>query len=191
MPKNKKGGNKAKRGGNKFTNRKEEEGTVELAEQGQIYAQIKKRLGGSHILVECSDGQQRQAVIPGRMKKGRRGQWLNHGDVILCHVEKNGQTEDCIIDKKYSPAHVKILLSRGIISFEGTIHEEEEEQPQEDADIFDAPEQTNSKRLDLTGIDDDDFDDLDDDDEEDTDEDSDQDDSDDDETKPKSGWWDN
>lgn len=112
MVKNQRGGKKYKRGkklGEESANK-----NVELAENGQEYAKVLARLGGARIEVECTDGKQRQAIIPGKFKKKI---WLNPGDIVLVSVDAVGNDDVCSVDKKYGPKDVVTLRQKGLINF--------------------------------------------------------------------------
>ena len=113
MPQNKRGGKKFKRGKNKH----QQTDKVKLiyAEDGQTYAIVKKRDGGSRLSVECSDGKIRSGIIPGKFRKRL---WMYPGDVILVSLNINASDNSCTIDHKYNPAEASVLRSHGIISFE-------------------------------------------------------------------------
>jgi translation initiation factor 1A len=113
---NKKGGKKHKRNGNKHR----EESTintknVELAEDGQEYAIVLTRVGGARLKVECTDGKQRQAIIPGKLWKKV---WMNPGDIILVSIDATGEKDVCYVDKKYFPREIIILKQKRLINFE-------------------------------------------------------------------------
>ena len=67
MPQNKRGGKKFKRGKNKL--QQTDKVNLIYAEDGQTYAIVKKRDGGSRLSVECSDGQIRSGIIPGKFRE--------------------------------------------------------------------------------------------------------------------------
>lgn len=103
MPRNTTGGNKHKKGKNigRLYDTK-----IQYAVEGQIYALVKKRLGGTRILLYCSDDKERHGIIPGKMK---RKQWMNSGDILLCNLNIDGDDSICYIINKYSAKHANIL----------------------------------------------------------------------------------
>ena len=111
MVKNTKGGKHHKKG----KKRREDTsgGKIVYAEQNQIYAAVSKKVGGSRILVNCSDTIDRSALIPGKMFKKV---WLNEGDILLCERNPNDDTQ-CYILQKYSYKDASLLKSQGLISF--------------------------------------------------------------------------
>ena len=114
MVKNKRGGKKHKRG-KKTVDDSSVRKNVELAEAGQEYAKVLSRLGGARLQVECTDGKQRQAIIPGKFRKKI---WMNPGDVILVSVDATGNDDVCAVDKKYNQKEIVTLRQKGLISFE-------------------------------------------------------------------------
>jgi translation initiation factor 1A len=113
---NKKGGKKHKKCGNKHReNTNIGTKKVELAEDGQEYAKIIRRVGGARLEVECTDGKLRQAIIPGKFKKRI---WMNPGDIVLVSIDAIGNPNVCSIDKKYLPREIFVLKQKGLIKFE-------------------------------------------------------------------------
>lgn len=92
-----------------------------FADKYHFYAKAIKNLGGSRILVKSSDEKQRQAIIPGSMK---RKIWINAGDVLCCKYnrgtddDKNYDDTICFIEHKYSASEVRILNRLGHTSFD-------------------------------------------------------------------------
>lgn len=112
MPKNLLGGKKAKRGKNHVQAVSSSKKLV-LAEDGQVYCKVLKKQGGSRLLVSCSDGEERSAIIPGRFRKKV---WMNPDDYVLCELNATGNDDECYIIHKYSPADVSRLVSEQVIS---------------------------------------------------------------------------
>lgn len=116
MPRNITGGNRHKKAKNKVAKPDDNAHNtrVELAGENQIYAVVKSRAGGKRLLVECSDGQQRSAVIPGKFYKKV---WMNVSDIVLCEL-KEGDINSCYVIYKYSQREANILKSQGHINFD-------------------------------------------------------------------------
>jgi len=114
MPKNQRGGRKHKRGKKRPQDNNSRK-NVELAENGQEYAKVLARLGGSRLEVECTDGKKRQAIIPGKFK---RRIWMNPGDILLVSVDAVGDDSVCAVDRKYNYKEIVILRQKGLIKFE-------------------------------------------------------------------------
>lgn len=130
MPKNLHGGNKHKKGKNKklVTDNIIDPKLLILAQENQVYALVKKRMGGSYLSVECSDKKIRSALLPGKFKKRV---WIYPGDIILCDLGAKGDDDSCLVNHKYRPGEVLLLQSKGYIEFEiqdGEIEYEVEEE---------------------------------------------------------------
>lgn len=115
MPKNLTGGKNAKRGKRKVKIGTGEETNLELAGKNQIYALVRKKLGGSRLLVMCSDKKERSARIPGKFFKKV---WMNVGDIVLCNLNPDLTDSECYIVYKYSNKEAHHLRTEGKISFE-------------------------------------------------------------------------
>lgn len=95
---------------------------IETAGVDQIYATVKRKAGGSRIIVDCSDSIERSAIIPGKFFKKI---WLNPGDILLCGLNVGGNDSICYIIHKYTNREANVLKSLGKITFD--ILEEKEE----------------------------------------------------------------
>lgn len=114
MVKNKTGGNKAKGMSNKKTNFKPK--TLFATEEGMLYCKILKKVGGTHMQVQCSNGKIMTAKIRGTMRKRK---WINIGDIVLVSVRDFETNQDnCDILYCYDYDEAKSLVSSGTISFE-------------------------------------------------------------------------
>lgn len=103
------GGKKGKRTkkapANEETNR-----YLPFAEEGQVYAIATNMLGNRRLTVECDDGQERLAIIPGKFK-GRRN-WINKGDLILLNL-RDFQDSKADVVYIYSAQDAKRLQRKG------------------------------------------------------------------------------
>jgi len=72
MPKNKTGGNKAKKQGNKKMNRKIL--MADALDDGQLFAQITKKLGDQRYYVLCSDNIERIGKSCNKLNRSSRGE---------------------------------------------------------------------------------------------------------------------
>ena len=72
MPKNKTGGNKAKKQGNKNMNRKIL--IADALDDGQLFAQITKKLGDQRYYVLCSDNIERIGKTCNKLNRSSRGE---------------------------------------------------------------------------------------------------------------------
>jgi translation initiation factor 1A len=122
MPNTKGGKNykKGKKGKGKTSGKKTE--TPYADTPGLLYAQVKTKLGGDRISVECSDGVDRQAIIPGSFYKRV---WVNKNDILLIQINELNTKESFIL-YKYSPAESHSLKSQGLLKFDlGDIQEDD------------------------------------------------------------------
>mmetsp|Transcript_14107 Transcript_14107/g.29529 ORF Transcript_14107/g.29529 Transcript_14107/m.29529 type:complete len:142 (+) Transcript_14107:73-498(+) len=106
MPKNKLGGNKAKRakGGTDATKRE-----LIFKEDGQEYGQIMRMLGNGRCEVSCFDGTKRLCHIRGKMRKKV---WCNQGDIVLVSL-RDFQDEKGDIITKYTSEEARNLKTYG------------------------------------------------------------------------------
>ena len=125
MPKNNKGGKKFKRGKKGVVRDSDNTKNTRFAnsEEGEIYCQVKKRVGGSRLEVECSDGKIRSAIIPGKFRKRV---WMNIGDVLLATIEDTDTNSTCYIEHKYKSTDIAVLRSKNLINFESGSNVKEE-----------------------------------------------------------------
>eukprot|EP00440_Ansanella_granifera_P030291 gb/GFBE01032912.1/.p1 GENE.gb/GFBE01032912.1/~~gb/GFBE01032912.1/.p1 ORF type:complete len:143 (+),score=58.63 gb/GFBE01032912.1/:1-429(+) len=106
MPKNKLGGNKAKRA--KAGNEKVKK-ELEFKEDGQEYGQITRMLGNGRCDVTCFDGIKRLCHIRGKMRKKV---WCNQGDIVLVSL-RDFQDEKGDIITKYTADEARNLKAYG------------------------------------------------------------------------------
>ena len=81
---------------------------------GLMYCQVKKKLGGNRLEVECNDGQTRQAIIPGSFYKRV---WLNPNDILLLQINEHDTTEGFIL-YKYDINESHHLKTQGELKFD-------------------------------------------------------------------------
>lgn len=123
MVKNTFGGKGHKRGKNRPTNNKIKEVPIAKKDEGEVYGQVIKCQGGTHILVKCSDGKDRSCIIPGKFYNKV---WIRKDDIVLVDTRATGvEDSNGLIVERYDHAGVRILKSKGEINFE--CEEEEEE----------------------------------------------------------------
>lgn len=109
MPKNKgKGGKNRRRGKNENEQAKRE---LDLKEDGQEYAQVTKILGNGRVKAWCFDGQERLAVIRGKMRKKI---WINTNDIVLIGL-RDFQDGKADVIQKYNPDEARRLKAQGHI----------------------------------------------------------------------------
>ena len=110
MPRNKTGGNKAR----KSKNSTEQTGNRELIlknrnEPGEQYGKIKKRLGGSPpcVEVDCEDNTARRCIIRGKLQKKV---WMNPGDFVLILYNNDSSDLKGEISHVYNNSEVNKLF---------------------------------------------------------------------------------
>jgi initiation factor 1A len=84
------------------------------AKDGQVYGSVVKRIGGTRIIINCSDQKERSGIIPGKFFKKI---WMNEGDIVLCDLNM-GSDDQCYIVHKYSNHDANVLKNQGKIDFE-------------------------------------------------------------------------
>ena len=82
MPRNTRGGNKAKRGKNAPRSNNRAIRTKDKSNELELYAKVINRAGGSPpiIVVQCEDGKERHVVVRGKFAKRV---WMNKDDIVL------------------------------------------------------------------------------------------------------------
>ena len=111
---------KAKQGAGKMSGKKTKTPYADSPEL--LYAQVKSKLGGDRISVECSDGVDRQAIIPGSFYKRV---WINKSDVLLIQMNELKTTEAYIL-YKYDPNEAHTLKNKGLLKFDlGNVQEDD------------------------------------------------------------------
>ncbi len=81
---------------------------------GLVYAQVKKKLGGNRLDVECTDEVKRQAIIPGSFL---RRVWINANDIVLLQVNDLNPKEGFIL-YKYNIDECHQLKTKGDLNFD-------------------------------------------------------------------------
>ncbi|ARF09693.1 translation initiation factor 1A / IF-1 [Indivirus ILV1] len=145
MVKNTQGGKHHKKG--KKRRNENSDGKIVYAEQNQVYAFVTKKVGGSRINVNCSDTKDRSGLIPGKFFKRV---WLNEGDILLCELNPNDDSQ-CYILHKYSHKDASTLKSQGKITF--NLNEDESDNHGydfEDKDV--VHDDRNSNILDINNV---------------------------------------
>jgi translation initiation factor 1A len=82
---------------------------VRFPRDGQFIGLIDQRVGGSRMLVKCSDGKTRNCKVPGRL---RRGMWLREGDYVIVEPWEFDDSKGSIMFK-YTPAAISQLKQKG------------------------------------------------------------------------------
>jgi translation initiation factor 1A len=78
---------------------------------GEVLGVIVKMLGGRRLMVQCLDGVERMARIPGKLK---RRQWMIVGDTVIV-VPWEFQTEKGDVVHRYKRPEVEWLKRKGYL----------------------------------------------------------------------------
>lgn len=107
MPRNTRGGNKAKRGKNAPRSNNRALRTKDSSNEHELYAKVISRAGGSPpiIVVQCEDGKERHVVVRGKFSKKV---WMNKDDIVLITLNADSG-ESGEITVKYNPGEVSRL----------------------------------------------------------------------------------
>ncbi len=86
---------------------------VRIPQKGkrEVLGIVEKMLGGRRVAVQCVDGIERMARIPGRLK---RRQWINVGDIVII-VPWDFQDEKADLIHKYTRPQVEWLRKKGYL----------------------------------------------------------------------------
>lgn len=77
----------------------------------EILAEVEKMLGGRRVIVQCLDGVERMARIPGRLK---RRHWVQVGDIVII-VPWDFQDEKAELIYRYTRPQVAWLRKKGFL----------------------------------------------------------------------------
>jgi len=77
----------------------------------EVLAIVEKMLGGRRVTVQCVDGVERMARIPGRLK---RRQWVNVGDAVII-VPWDFQDSKADLIYKYKRPQMEWLRRKGYL----------------------------------------------------------------------------
>jgi translation initiation factor 1A len=75
----------------------------------EVFGLIDQRVGGSRMIVKCSDGKSRNCKVPGRL---RRKLWIREGDYVIVEPWEFDDTKGDILFK-YNPNEVNFLREKG------------------------------------------------------------------------------
>lgn len=87
---------------------------VKLPKKGEVIGIIDQRLGGNKMMVNCTDGKERNCRVPGRL---RRKLWLRPNDVVIIQPWELDDTKGDVIFK-YKPNQVAWLRKEGHLETE-------------------------------------------------------------------------
>ena len=90
----------------------EEISRIRRPQEGQIYAVVEMMLGSDKLRVQCEDGKERIARIPGKLRKRV---WIRVGDLILVEPWKVQSDTRCDVKWRYTPTQAKWIRSKGFL----------------------------------------------------------------------------
>lgn len=91
----------------------EKKNMLTIADDGQQYGLVLKRLGGQFVEVKCSDGRIRKGFLRGAIRKRV---WLNIGDIIIVSTRTfTSDEKKCDIIHKYTQDEVSQLEISGLL----------------------------------------------------------------------------
>jgi translation initiation factor 1A len=125
MPKNKRGGNKAKKGKNTPNTSKRPLVVKDKNKNNrQLYGMVTKKCGGCPPILEinCEDGVTRRCVVRG---KQRKRVWMEAGNTVLICYNENAISGEILI--KYADSEVRKLISIGELN-DNTFKDDNEEE---------------------------------------------------------------
>ncbi|MFA5020006.1 MAG: translation initiation factor eIF-1A [Candidatus Pacearchaeota archaeon] len=84
---------------------------IRLPRRGEVIGLIDQRVGGSRMIVKCSDGKERNCKVPGRL---RRDLWIREGDYVIIHPWEFDDSKGDILFK-FRPSDVSVLRGKGFL----------------------------------------------------------------------------
>ena len=93
-------------------NNEEQRIRIKLPRNGELVGVIDQRVGGSRMIVKCSDGISRNCKVPGRL---RRNLWIREGDYIIVKPWEFDNTKGDILFK-YNSNDIRVLRERGLLN---------------------------------------------------------------------------
>lgn len=85
---------------------------MRMPREGEILGVVLALLGGSRMMVDCKDGNERRCRIPGKL---RNRIWVKEGDVVLVRPWEIEADSKGDIIWRYLPLQAKVLRDRGLI----------------------------------------------------------------------------
>jgi len=80
--------------------------------EGEMFAVVIQQMGGSRMTVQCEDGKQRLARIPGRV---RRKLWIKEGDYLVIKPWEVQGDEKCDLEYRYTFVQVEALRRKNLL----------------------------------------------------------------------------
>ena len=91
-----------------------EEFRLRMPRPGEIMGVVMEMKGGSRMMVQCEDGKERMARIPGKI---RRQVWIRAGDYVLVLPWSVEGDEKADIAYRYTSLQAEQLRRKGILKF--------------------------------------------------------------------------
>ena len=85
---------------------------IKRPEEGWIYAVVEMMLGSDKLRVQCEDGKERMARIPGKMRKRV---WIRVGDLVLVEPWKVQGDIRCDVKWRYTPTQTEWIRRKGFL----------------------------------------------------------------------------
>ncbi len=85
---------------------------VRLPRPGEIMAIVTELVGGARMRVQCEDGKDRLARVPGKI---RRRIWVRAGDYVLITPWPVEGDEKCDIAFRYTKVQSDVLRQKGLL----------------------------------------------------------------------------
>lgn len=85
---------------------------LRLPREGEILGVVVSMKGGSRMVVQCEDGKERMARIPGKI---RRKIWIKDGDIVLVIPWQVQGDEKADISFRYTHVQAEQLKQRGLL----------------------------------------------------------------------------
>ena len=95
-----------------YHNNTEGEVRLRLPRKGEIFGVVLQLSGGSRMIVQCIDGKERMARIPGKIK---RRIWIKEGDIVLVVPWSVEGDEKSDIAYRYTKVQADMLRDKGIL----------------------------------------------------------------------------
>ncbi|MFH0835933.1 MAG: translation initiation factor eIF-1A [Candidatus Micrarchaeota archaeon] len=85
---------------------------LRMPRKGEVFGVVTQLLGGSRMRVQCVDGFERLARIPGKIK---RRIWIKEGDIVLIVPWSVEGDEKADIAYRYTRVQADVLRNKGIL----------------------------------------------------------------------------
>jgi translation initiation factor 1A len=90
----------------------EEMGKVRIPKEEEVVGVVISMMGGSRVLVECSDGKERLCRIPGKIK---RNIWVKSGDYVIVQPWEVESDKKGDIVWRYTRYQAEWLKRKGLL----------------------------------------------------------------------------